>query len=83
MGASQGECEKLAAILSKAFAGKIVSFETMEADVGFMVWVISQESIDDLGPMHLMPYLPSSGWRMKAKAAESRGNTFYIYKDLE
>ena len=76
MPGSYAECNELAKRFGRAFAGLHVSFDVAEAEVGFIVWVISQEKGDDFGPKQLGPYLPSREWKIIEQSSECRATTF-------
>lgn len=83
MAATKAECEELVTKLQRIFSRMIASFDTVEDNGEYMIWIVSQEAIDDFGPAQVSPYLPSGDWQVGQRNAESRAMVFTIHKDAD
>jgi hypothetical protein len=78
MSGAERECEEIAEKLRRKFKGLIVSFDTLEADTGWIISVVSQEKLEVIGKHEIQALLPDRWVISGIEGAESRGNVFLI-----
>ena len=81
MPATEKECEALASHLRRKLKDKIVSFDVLESETGWMISVVSQENASVISRDILSAMVPSNWFVEGFEGAESRGNVYMVVKE--